>query len=252
MIESGDSTAGALHLPTNRQPSKAAGALFLVVQLILVLLAAEAAVLLLPLNVALGGGIGLKVLFLLRMPLLLGLAGWFLHRRGRNWSMLGLRRLPTWRTVSIVLACVGAVMAAGALANLLLLQVGIVNPHLVGFELLRGNWRKYVFCLLPVTWISAAFCEELLFRGYITDTLLALLGERRRSAIGLAIVGQAALFGLLHLYQGIDGAVSGFLVGLILGLAWIVSGRNLWPGIVAHGVIDSISMTAIYLSWAAA
>ena len=40
-----------------------------------------------------------------------------------------------------------------------------------------------------------------------------------------------------------------FAIGLILGAVFIRCGRNLWPVIVAHGVIDTIGITALYLGW---
>ena len=41
---------------------------------------------------------------------------------------------------------------------------------------------------------------------------------------------------------------SGF-AGLVLGAAFLVSGRNLWVCILAHGLIDSFGVVALYLGW---
>ena len=58
---------------------------------------------------------------------------------------------------------------------------------------------------------------------------------------------QAILFGLIHWYQGIPGIVLTGTVGLIFGAFYFLPGRNLWPLILAHGIINSISFTIIFL-----
>jgi uncharacterized protein len=44
----------------------------------------------------------------------------------------------------------------------------------------------------------------------------------------------------------VGASVAGAL-GLALGFVWWFSGRNLWAGIVLHGIVDSLSITALYL-----
>ena len=56
----------------------------------------------------------------------------------------------------------------------------------------------------------------------------------------------SAVFSMLHLYQGPAGvAITGF-VGLLFGIVYLVSGRNLWIGILVHGLVDTASLTAVY------
>jgi membrane protease YdiL (CAAX protease family) len=87
----------------------------------------------------------------------------------------------------------------------------------------------------------------MLFRGFFLDGLQRLFGASSPVGTTLAVCLQAVMFGLLHLYQGPAGALTAGGIGLALGFVWWFSGRNLWAGIVIHGIIDSMSMTAFYL-----
>jgi membrane protease YdiL (CAAX protease family) len=58
------------------------------------------------------------------------------------------------------------------------------------------------------------------------------------------------LFGAAHAYQGLDGVILTGLTGFGLGALFILCGRNLWPCILVHGLIDMGSFTALYLGLA--
>ncbi len=59
----------------------------------------------------------------------------------------------------------------------------------------------------------------------------------------------AVLFGYGHYYKGPAGILDSGVAGLILGAAYIISGRNLWTTVLAHGLIDTFSLTLLYLGW---
>ena len=40
------------------------------------------------------------------------------------------------------------------------------------------------------------------------------------------------------------------VAGLILGTAYLLSGRILWTSIFAHGIIDTFAVAMLYLGWA--
>ena len=52
-----------------------------------------------------------------------------------------------------------------------------------------------------------------------------------------------------HDYKGPSGVVDSGVAGLILGAAYLLSGRNLWASILAHGFIDTFAVTVTYLGW---
>ncbi|MDR3389366.1 MAG: CPBP family intramembrane metalloprotease [Rudaea sp.] len=101
--------------------------------------------------------------------------------------------------------------------------------------------------MLPVTrrerqwWIlvslAAGVCEEILYRGFVTQYFSGSLG----ATISLGTVGAwltaSLFFGLAHAYQGVNGIVRSGLAGLLLGAIVILSGGLLIP-IALHFLFD--------------
>jgi len=54
------------------------------------------------------------------------------------------------------------------------------------------------------------------------------------------------LFGYGHYYKGTSGVIDSGVAGLILGSAYLLSGRNLWVPILAHGFIDTFGVIAAF------
>lgn len=80
--------------------------------------------------------------------------------------------------------------------------------------------------------ITAGFCEEVIFRGYLQKQFTALT-----SSAAAAIAMQAIVFGAAHLYQGYKPIVVISVLGLLYGiLAW--RRGNLLPGILSHAWSD--------------
>jgi len=88
--------------------------------------------------------------------------------------------------------------------------------------------------------LSAGFCEELVFRGYLMRQLSAMTKSR---TAGLLL--QSVVFGLGHGYQGVARmaiiAVEGCMLGLLA--RWR---RSLRPGMIAHGLQDMIAGIAMF------
>jgi membrane protease YdiL (CAAX protease family) len=195
---------------------------------------------------AVNGNVWLKLLYLSRAALLLGVATWFLHMRGLGWNDMGLVR-PRWVRFAIAMpvGLIGIIIAVNGL-RAVLRHFGVPGPDYSMFRSLHGNLGLYLFWLVPVTWGSAAFGEELICRGFILDALRRLIRAERGPMELLAIMLQAALFGALHFYQGAGGAAVAGAVGLGFGFVWLFCGRNPWACIVLHGLFDSIAMTGFY------
>ena len=227
-------------MTTQRRPLLAAAQL-----LILLVLAAVVSQAISPAQ-AVTGDLQVKLLFLGRMVLLLAVATLFLRLRGLGWADTGLRR-PRWGrfALAVPLGLVACALAASA-STLIFARIGLPAAGYQAFNPIRGHPDQLLFWILPVTWGSAALGEELIFRGFVMNALEAILGTSRRSLTLLAILLQAAVFGGLHIYLGPAGAANAAAIALVLGGVWLASGRNLWAGIVIHGLIDSMAMTAIY------
>ena len=95
------------------------------------------------------------------------------------------------------------------------------------------------------SWTLAAFGEEMVYRGYLMNRVAGLF-RRTRSAWVFSLLLVHVGFGLAHAYQGITGVIDEGLAGLLLGLIYLRTGRNLAVPIVAHGLTDSIDFLLIF------
>ncbi len=193
---------------------------------------------------SMSGWLPLSPILAMVFPLIL--ATLLLRREGKSWPDIGFpKRLSWWRFIGYTLAALALTLLAnslvvGPLLNALNAPAADITLLTEGLE---GNTLNYVVFMIFIVWGSAAFGEELIARGFILDRFSKLFGT------SIAVVAQAAIFALAHSYQGITGVVTIFVLALIFGGVYIRSGRNLLPVIVAHGIIDSIGITAIYLGY---
>ena len=100
---------------------------------------------------------------------------------------------------------------------------------------------------LPVVW-GFVLGEEISYRGYLLNRAADTGGGRAQAYWG-AVVLVSVLFGFGHYYKGPSGIVDSGVAGLILGAAYLWSGRNLWTTIFAHGMIDTFGLVALYFGW---
>jgi membrane protease YdiL (CAAX protease family) len=87
---------------------------------------------------------------------------------------------------------------------------------------------------------TAGFCEELIFRGYLTQQLSGWTNSQI-----LAILIQGVAFGLAHGYQSrsmIAIMVYGWLIGLLA--FWR---KSLRPGMFSHALQDGLAGTLAFL-----
>ena len=183
-----------------------------------------------------------------RMLLLVLAATCLLRWAGFSWRDVGFRRpVSLWRTGGlVVLGYLGIGLTFVLVSQLVLPWLGAAPKTLSIFAAVKGNAPEYLYWLLPVAWGSAAFGEELVFRGYLQSRLQTVLGASRTGAAG-ALFLQALIFGALHSYQGMGGAVLAGSTGLVLGLVYLAGRRNLWAPIILHGLVDTITLTAVFL-----
>jgi membrane protease YdiL (CAAX protease family) len=114
--------------------------------------------------------------------------------------------------------------------------IGLMNAHVLGSGtnaaqglLPRGILENLAW--IPVA-LSAGFCEEIAFRGYLQKQFQAITG----TAAG-AVLLQAIVFGIGHLYEGVGQAGRIMLFGVLFGrlALWRSSLR---PGMIAHAWSD--------------
>ena len=171
------------------------------------------------------------------------------RRRGAQWGDFGLSRPTNWLTA--VLKALGVALGVFVIVAFVINPViraipGLPPQDLSRFDYLRGDLPNLIIQLVLI-WLTAGFLEEFLFRGYLMNRLMDLQGQESRAAWVIALVGQAVIFGVAHSSQSPGGMLKVGLIGLVFGVAYLAVGRNLWPLILAHGLIDSLDMIGHYL-----
>ena len=180
-------------------------------------------------------------------PLLVAFGVASLWRSGQGPRAVGLALRPDWgRTVSVGIG-VGVLyqgfslfIAEPAIARLTgrLPDVGLFAPLAGNVHFLLGS--------LALAWTLAALGEEFVYRGYLLTRIARVLGDTPRAWTGALIV-TSILFGLGHGYQGASGMIAAGLGGLVFGLLYLATGRNLWMAVVAHGTMDTVGILLLFL-----
>lgn len=135
-----------------------------------------------------------------------------------------------------------------ALAVMLILR-GPARQQMVSrkTEILQEFVRMPMVMILPCA-IAAGMYEEVLVRGLIQSRMSRVLcGSDQPSPMQRfwAVLFGAILFGAGHWYQGPVGIAQTLFAGLVFG-ACAAYWRSLWPAIVAHTLIDTVSLTVAY------
>src|ERR1700693_268841 len=177
------------------------------------------------------------------------LLGWISIRlRGLRWKDVGLKRQPFLKLLALGIV-VGVAMEALELFAPLPFLPRILGqaPDLHEYRLLVGNW-KILILGIALAWLLAAFGEECVYRGYLTNRVAEIFGASKNAWMIAAIL-VTLLFGLAHFPQGPTGIIENIIDGAILAAMYFATGRNLWAPIVAHGIQDTIDVLLIYLGW---
>jgi len=197
--------------------------------------------------------IGHNVLRILpnEVPILLVL-GWIsLRWRNDGWKAAGLKRPNSWwKTVLLAIGAaavlqLGSEVVVGPLASRFWPEPQHVSQALASAGL---GWKQALGALLLV-WTFAAFGEELAYRGYLLTRAADVLA-RSNAAYFVSMVLIAVLFGFGHYYKGPAGVLDSTYSGLVLGGAYLLSGRNLWAPILAHGISDTFAVAMLFLGLA--
>ena len=148
---------------------------------------------------------------------------------GGRWS----NRKDVLRDIGIA---AGFWILATAVAVLMDFVLGPSHLESVGFLNPRGVAEVTLWVMMS---LSAGFCEELVYRGYLQRQFLALT-----SCVSVAVLVQAVLFGIAHWYQGVKMMIVIAVLGVLLGILahWR---KSLRPGMIAHAWGDIVNLIAI-------
>jgi CAAX protease family protein len=160
--------------------------------------------------------------------------------RGESLADIGLKRPESWTRTLII----GVGLAAIVFIAIYLSEKAGFRRDLSRFKDVQGNLEVAIYGV-PYAFIGAGLYEEFTFRGFLMQGLAMLFGGSR-TAWGVACLVQGALFGLAHAYQNPLGIAITGILGILMGLLVLVSGRNLWAVIIGHGVFDASRFVLFY------
>jgi membrane protease YdiL (CAAX protease family) len=183
------------------------------------------------------------------VPILFALGLISVRLRNGSWTAMGLRWPASWRrTVLIALTAAAVRLLLGALV------IDPITAHFwppqnlpSGADQIAGHVMVALRWLLLI-WTFAAFGEEIGYRGYLINRA-ADVGGRSKAADWVGVLVVSVLFGYGHYYKGPAGIIDSGMAGLILGATYVLSGRNLWACILAHGFIDTFGVVCMFFGW---
>lgn len=183
------------------------------------------------------------------VPILVVLGLLSMRLRNGGWATMGFKRPSSW-TFIIGIALIAAAVRIVLGDFVILPLTGQFWPEPIdpaGSDDITGNIQQALLWLL-IVWGFAAFGEEIAYRGYLLNRA-ADVGGRTPAAFWISMVLVSVLFGYGHYYKGPAGIIDSGIAGLILGTAYLVTGRNLWTCILAHGFIDTVRVMAEFLGF---
>ena len=182
-----------------------------------------------------------------RTPFLLLICWASLRFRSLGWRDIGFAPPPRWaRAIGIgIISGLALELFAIGVTTPLIESITGKPPDFSEFSDVQGN-IVLLLIYLALSWILAAFGEELAFRGYLMNRVADLF-HGSRSGWMVSLLAVSLFFGIGHGYQGVTGLAQETFSGMLLGLLFLACGRNLTVPIVAHGVSNSLAFILIYL-----
>jgi len=110
---------------------------------------------------------------------------------------------------------------------------------------LEGNLKLTIIWLLLV-WATAAFGEEIIFRGYFMRQFIKFFGESKLSLL-INILLFNSFFGYMHIQQGITGQLVAGTTGAILATIFYFRKYDLWFMVMVHGFFNTLGLLSFYL-----
>jgi membrane protease YdiL (CAAX protease family) len=164
----------------------------------------------------------LRVLFVCcTLGLLLGAATYLDKRPVRSF---GVRITRRWASDALVGAIIGGTIPIVAVG------LGIIGGWITVGEpryILTSTYLQNIGLVIVIT-VSIAIAEELVFRGYVPTNAIEGLDLRRLSGTTTLLAAwsvSALLFGLVHSTPTLVAGIHFLSAGLLLGLAYLLSGQ---------------------------
>lgn len=174
-------------------------------------------------------------------------ASWRIKARDVTWKELGLSKPENLKNTLLftgytLALAIGSIIIFEIIKDQipLFLSPDTSNESAVSkFGNLEGNWILFL-TIIPFIWIES-FLEELLDRGFLMNWLERMFSKTSFATV-FAVIMQAVIFGFRHSYDLSERSITVGLIGLAMGISYVVFNRNLWPQILAHVILNTMSM----------
>jgi hypothetical protein len=179
-------------------------------------------------------------------PWLFVLCWILLWLRGKSWKDVGFRLTASLPLTVLIGVSAGVALAVHELIVLepLVRQWTGSSPDLSTFRELTGNLQTTLL-LIALSWVLAAFGEEMVWRGFAMTRVAEVLGGGATAWL-VSLVGVSIIFGIAHSYQELSGVIITAIGGMAYGILFLLSGRSLAVPIIAHGAQNTCDLLFIY------
>lgn len=173
---------------------------------------------------------------------------WYLLRiKNENFATIGFKA----KGLTVRAACIGS-LAGVIIYSFLNFVFFPLIKHWIHFpevqidlyNQLKGNTGFFIFILI-MGWVVGGLYEEIVFHGFLFTRIESIIPKRMAAWVGLILTN--VIFGFYHFQLGAEGIVNALLAGFGYHIVILMNNRNLWYGIFAHAVFDSIAITQLYL-----
>ena len=170
--------------------------------------------------------------------------------RKKPWRSVGLSKPASWKVSLLVAFLAGAFLQLKDFITEPLAQWIWRQPEKTSSVLadLHQHSLSHAALSLAIVWSFAAFGEEFAYRALLLRRAADALGGSRIGYV-VAVLGSSLLFGFGHYFKGPTGVFDSTISGLILAAAYLVTRRNLWAPIWAHGLSDTFAVASSYFAW---
>lgn len=174
-----------------------------------------------------------------------GVATLLLYYRKQSWKSMGLTQPDKYikslgvAAITLVLTVMSIMLFEVFIRDLLFGVAEESSKASSRFSEIEGN-IPYLLSILVFVWLES-FLEELQDRGFSLNRFNALFSKIPLATV-LAVLFQAVIFGFRHAYDFSPRSVTTGLIALVFGAVYVLTGRNLWPLIIAHIVLNTMSM----------
>ncbi|MDO4188335.1 MAG: CPBP family intramembrane metalloprotease [Lachnospiraceae bacterium] len=121
-----------------------------------------------------------------------------------------------------------------------------IHQYIMGVQTVTISCGEIILFFLAMVMVGVS--EELLFRGVLLNSCLEYFGESSISSLKRAIIISGSIFGLFHIFNVLIGAslfgsiiqaINAVALGIVFGVIYVRSDKNIWPCIFLHSIQDT-------------